>query len=378
MNPQTLRHIKSGWTVALTLALVAGLVSVAHMLVLGHGRSFNVTREIPWGILVSSYEYLMILSAGLMLWVSFEWLGGRHEGRWLQQRGLVLAALCMVGGFSLMLAELNHPLRMALYVLTSPNLASPLWWMGVFYGLMIAALGLQLLLVFANWQILWRPAGLLGLLAALAVLANMGAVLGLLEARAFWHGPFIPVYFLLSAMLGGGAALALLAYLEILRGRAVAPELFAGIGRALALLSLGMVFLFAVKIVSALYGSPPEKAPAMLAMLAGPLAVTFWLGEILLGILLPLALLAGLWRRTPAVVAAAGLSVLIGAFFMRYDLVVAGQLVPMREDLAEPVSHLLSYVPSASEIGIVAGALALSLVLYRLAEKILPLASSTD
>lgn len=378
MNPHALRRIKSCWTAILTVALITGLVSVIHMLVLGHGQSFNATREIPWGILVSSYEHLMILSAGLMLWVSFDWIRGNHERHWLHQRGLLLAALSMVGGFGLMMAELNHPLRMIIYVLASPNLASPLWWMGVFYGLMIGALALQLLLAFKPWPAISRPVGLLGLLATLAVLANMGAVLGLLEARAFWHGPFIPVYFLLSASLCGGAALALLAYVETLRQRPVAPELFVGLGRTLALLTLGMSFLFVVKILSALYGTPPEKAPAMYSLLVGPLALNFWLFEIVLGILLPLALLAGAVKKTPVLVAAAALASLVGAFFMRYDLVIAGQLVPMREDFAEPVNHLLSYTPSPSELGIVFGAIALSLALYTLAEKILPLAPSED
>ena len=166
--------------------------------------------------------------------------------------------------------------------------------------------------------------------------------------------------------------MAIVGYVEVLRGKSVPARDFDRIGRAMAFFTLGMLFLFAVKIVSALYGSPPEKAPAMLALLGGSLSVNFWIFEVCLGILVPLALLAGLVARTPQLVALAGISSLIGAFFMRYDLVIAGQLVPMREDLAEPVSHLLSYVPSASEIGIVAGSIALSLLLYTLAEKFLP------
>lgn len=376
MNAQTLRQIKLGWLAILLAALGAGVLSVAHMLIYGHAQSFNATREIPWGVLVSSYEYLMILSAGLILWVSYDLLAGNRDRRWLHQRGLVLALFCMAGGFSLMIAELNHPLRMAIYVLTSPNFASPLWWMGVFYGLLIAALLLELVVVFSDLQLLAKLSGLFGLLSVLAVLANMGAVLGLLEARAFWHGPFIPIYFLLSALLGGGAALALLGYVEKLRGRAVAAEIFQQTGKVLGFLTLGMVFFFAVKIVSALYGTPPEKAPAMYALLGGSLAVNFWFFEVLVGILIPLVLLAGVLPRTPHVVGAAGFASLIGAFFMRYDLVIAGQIVPMREDLAEPVNHLLSYVPSFSEVGIVAGGIALTLFLYTLAEKFLPLERS--
>jgi molybdopterin-containing oxidoreductase family membrane subunit len=58
---------------------------------------------------------------------------------------------------------------------------------------------------------------------------------------------------------------------------------------------------------------------------------------------------------------------------MRYDLVIAGQLVSMREGAADLVNGLLHYTPSLTEVAIVVGAISLCLLLYTLAERLLPL-----
>jgi molybdopterin-containing oxidoreductase family membrane subunit len=56
---------------------------------------------------------------------------------------------------------------------------------------------------------------------------------------------------------------------------------------------------------------------------------------------------------------------------MRYDLVIGGQLVPMREGVDGLVNGLLTYTPSITELGIVIGAMAFCLLLYSIAEKFL-------
>ena len=113
-----------------------------------------------------------------------------------------------------------------------------------------------------------------------------------------------------------------------------------------------------------------------MATLSGPLAFNFWFFEVLLGMLIPVLLLLNPRTRTPGGVMWAGLLSTCGIFFMRYDLVVAGQMVSMRENAADLVGGLLHYVPSATEIAIVIGAISLCLflcasVLHRLEQALL-------
>jgi molybdopterin-containing oxidoreductase family membrane subunit len=106
-----------------------------------------------------------------------------------------------------------------------------------------------------------------------------------------------------------------------------------------------------------------------MAVLTGPLAINFWLFEVLIGLAIPFAILINPKTRTTFGVMAAGLLSTIGIFFMRYDLVVAGQLVPMRVEKGENGATLLHYVPSIAENTIVIGAICLCALLYVIAER---------
>lgn len=115
-------------------------------------------------------------------------------------------------------------------------------------------------------------------------------------------------------------------------------------------------------------------------MISGPLAVNFWFFEILLGMLIPFFIILATKGRSIKAAFIASCSAVIGIFFMRYDLVVAGQLFPMREATAGSrvqgvvEGGLAVYSPSASEITIVVGAIVLCAGgLYLAAERFLNL-----
>jgi molybdopterin-containing oxidoreductase family membrane subunit len=68
----------------------------------------------------------------------------------------------------------------------------------------------------------------------------------------------------------------------------------------------------------------------------------------------------------------ASLMMLVGIFFMRYDLVLAGQIVPVYHGLGvEEYLHLNTYMPSFHEIAITIGALCFCSAAFIFGEKIL-------
>ena len=63
---------------------------------------------------------------------------------------------------------------------------------------------------------------------------------------------------------------------------------------------------------------------------------------------------------------------LVGIFFMRYDLVLAGQIVPVFHAMhVEEYSSLLLYMPSLHEISVVVAGICLAVVLFLGGEKVL-------
>lgn len=379
---QTVEHasVRVSNKIYLTLlgsGVIAGLMAVLYVLATGHHHAFNLTREIPWGILIATYEFFVVVSTGLCVVASLGHVFGVKQFEQIGKRALVLAILTLFGGFAAMAMELNHPIRMLLWVVLTPNLHSPIWWMGTLYGFYLSLLCLQLYALMKGNKGLAATAGALGVAAAVATHSNLGAVLGLLEARPFWHGSFMPVYFSLTSIVCGGAVTGMLVYFNrTFRGMGATEnevEFMQVLGKLQALV-LGILIVFIIwKIIPGLYGKPPGKYEATMAVLTGPLAFNFWFFEVLIGLVIPFAILTRNKFRTPLGIMVAGVSAVIGVFFMRYDLVVAGQMVPMRIDVAEGAQKLLSYSPAAAELAIVTGAVCLCILAYVVTEKKLKL-----
>lgn len=366
--------------VLLALSAVS-LYGVFNVLTKGHAASFGTTKTVPWGILISTYVFFVVSSTGLCLISSMGHVFGIEKYEVIGKRAIVLAILTICCGFFVIGTEIGHPLRMAIYNVISPNFQSAIWWMGTLYGVYLFCIIVEFYFLMTHNHKGAFYAGLAGFIAGISAHSNLGAVFGFLEARPFWHGPYLPIYFILSALISG-CALVIIIFFVAYKGESNMPEkaksALSGIAKIFGLL-LGIIIFFDIwKVLTSVYGAPPEKYEAVMTMIAGPLAVNFWFFEVLLGMLIPFILILATKGRSIKAALAASVSAVIGIFFMRYDLVIAGQLVPMRE--AAPGSRvqavaegLAKYSPTASEITIVVGAIVLCAGLYLAAERFLNL-----
>jgi molybdopterin-containing oxidoreductase family membrane subunit len=102
----------------------------------------------------------------------------------------------------------------------------------------------------------------------------------------------------------------------------------------------------------------------------------FWLGQILVGGVLPLALLFG--ARSRSAVAAAAVAVIAGGFAQVYVLIIGGQAYPQQLFPGKEVSSSFfdgvaaSYAPSLPELALGVGGVALAAALTVVGLKVLP------
>jgi Ni/Fe-hydrogenase subunit HybB-like protein len=364
----------------LGLGMVLGLMSVGYVLIVGHSHAYNLTRQIPWGILISTYVFFAVSCSGLCLVSSLGHVFGIKEFEAIGKRAILVAILTLLTGFGVIAMELNHPFRMAIWVILSPNPSSAIWWMGTLYGLYLVLLCIELYAFMKEKHRLASIIGLVGFVIAISACSNLGAVFGLLEARPFWHGPYLPIFFILSALVSGCALLALIVYFNHSLREIEMPiqykNLMIILGKLQALL-LGILIFFVIwKTIPGLYEKYPGIYEATLATLSGKLSVNFWFFEAFLGLVVPFIVLLNPSTRTPFGVMLAGLLTTIGIFFMRYDMVIAGQIVPMRDSSGTGRIGLLHYIPSVAEMGIVIGSVCACLLVYILIEKKFNLSSA--
>lgn len=138
-----------------------------------------------------------------------------------------------------------------------------------------------------------------------------------------------------------------------------------------------LIFLYFWKFMSSVYSEPEGMVQAVMALVSGPLAPHFWIGEVGLALALPLLLIVSSRARNSMVLGLAGLIYMIGLFFTRYDFIVAGQLPPMRQGFegsgVDTVNGLVHYAPSPVEWMIFALGLGIFFLFYFLAERFLDL-----
>jgi Ni/Fe-hydrogenase subunit HybB-like protein len=357
-EPEVANPLVKMLSIMFGVLLLAGVAVGLTGFIIGHKPLFNMTREVPWGLLISTYAFFAITSTGLCLLAAISHIFGGNRLAPLANRMVWISLITILSGFLVIGMEIVSPWRMLIYNITSPNITSNIWWMGTLYGL---ALGFILV---EFWLILNRRFGLalaLGILGALAeVAANtcLGGVFSTLAARPFWFGSQLPVYFLACAFLSGAAAAIIFThYAYVIRGRKMEQHVFEGVQAAGKVLLLMLVLVSVAtfwKITAFYVGGSGDGRVAAEGLLSGPLATNFWAIEIGVGLVAPILLLVLTRMKSLAALSTAGLMSLVGMFIARLNMVTAGQIVPQYSGI-ENMPTYLSYTPSGFEWVVVLG-----------------------
>lgn len=364
----------------LLLLLSLGVMAVGaglglHAMIKGHEHFYNVTREMPWGILISAYVFFVVTSTGLCLVSSIGHVFGVQDFMPIAKRSVFLSIATILSGFFVIAFEIKIPWRMAIYNVISPNITSNIWWMGTLYGI-------YLVFMFAEYVFLLldkhNPAvvcGFSGSIAGIAAHSNLGAVFGLLMGREFWHGPYMPIYFITSAMMTGCSVIILFHYLGYkVNGEEMSPEMKRAleVTTKIGILLICVILFFTTwKMISGIAGEPGGKYEAVMACINGPFSVNFWVFEVGMGMVAPLLLFFFSKGKNLNMMFVGALSMIIGIFVMRFDLVMVGQSVPVYFDLGvNEYKHIMTYSPSFYETMITLSGFAMTAFLFLLGEKL--------
>jgi formate-dependent nitrite reductase membrane component NrfD len=264
-------------------------------------------------------------------------LVGVAAGAWLfgllftYQPGLVAGFLLAGAGGIAHLAFLGRPerfWRMAWHVRTA-------WISRGFIGLSLFLVGAVLYLpalMIAGWP--WDTNSVLGglgwLMAAVGMvvmIVYMGFCYSASKGVPFWNSPLHPVLYMGYALRGGAAAL----LVEMAVLGAPGDEVAAVLLKIWMAVTAMVAVLFVLEVQGALSGGNAAARRSVRELFAGRLAVTFYVGTLLVGLVVPAALVSG--QIAPlglGVLATIGLFSVLGDFFMKYTTIRAGIYLPLK------------------------------------------------
>ncbi|SDO87843.1 NrfD/PsrC family molybdoenzyme membrane anchor subunit [Desulforhopalus singaporensis] len=359
----------------LGMLTLVGVGAGVHSLWVGHEHTFGVSRGVPWGMLIAAYVFFVVTSTGLCIVSSVGHVFGIKNFNPIAKRAVFLSIATIVAGFLVIAFEIENSWRMPVGNVIGANPTSNIWWMGTLYGAYLFFMLIEFVMLQKNLHKTATAFGLAGLLTGVAAHSNLGAVFGLLNGREFWHGPYMPIYFITSAAMSGCVAIIFFTYIAYkFNGWKMNDDMkkaMESVAKMGALMMAIIIFFTCWKMITGVTGQPPGKYEAMQTLLTGTYSMNFWGGEVVLGMIFPLLLILAVRGRNMHVLFIASLAGMIGIFFMRYDLVIVGQLVPAYHGMGlVDYPELLTYVPSLHENLVVVGGIAFCALLFVMGEKL--------
>ena len=219
-----------------------------------------------------------------------------------------------------------------------------------------------------------RVCGIIGIPTAIGVHGGTGAIFAISIARPYWNSGLFPVMFIVSALASGSALITLLYALLGRRDDQFLPTL-----RSVASLMVLFIALDALLVVAdftaGFYQRGTEESTTLGELALGHYRWIFWLGEVGLGLVVPVLLVA-LGRRSAFWMGTAGFSMLLGILAVRFDIVVPAYLNPVLPGLNlayQDPRFVYQYSPSSSEWLISVGLVAFLALILAVALDLLPM-----
>jgi len=357
------------WIGLLVLGILLGFMTVYRAYTEGF-VIYSKTDVLVWTLPLSTYIFFSLTSAGLAFVSSIPILLGLKRFETIEKRAIFLELAVLMGSFVCLALHLGSPLNV-IYLLLSPNLSSPLWWMGILYTIYLV------ILVTTFWRIhtarTSKPLGILIFLIAISTSTTLGWLMGMTDARPILNASFFTMYFPLTAFVSGLSALLVFSLVtayftnqEITREKNV---LFDELARILGITAGLVLVLFLWRSIIGGISSTSDGYNTFRHMIGSiPYNIELWLGLFLPCVLM----LVPSIRITSWGKIAAGTSLLIGMFAGRLEFVLSGVVRPLGQ-MAEGRPEFVTYLPSLSEILVALFGLSAILLIYTLGERFLKL-----
>ncbi len=381
------------WGVLLALLLGVGAISFYTVFTDGLVVT-NLSNSIPWGLWITIDLSAIALGAGAFALSAVVYLFKLDRLRPIVRIALLIGLIGYTSALLTLVADIGRPDRFW-HPWVYWNVHSVLWEITMCITIYLLILTVEFAptisesRLFARWPIISRLGhnlhrlapflAVAGLLISLLHQSSLGATYGVLKARPIWFNPNMPIMFIVSAIAVGPAVTMAAAYIiEWVTGRkTMSHYLLRNIARfsGLALLVYLYVRLWDLAVVN-YYGSTPGASSAM-SMLSEftPYGFGFWVGEIILGIIIPVVLfLIPRFNRNPLNLVLGSALAALGIIVNRWNVTVSGLVVPLSYSPGTAVQlEPGSYSPSVVEWGVIAGVLGYALLIFTLGVLFLPL-----
>jgi len=368
------------WLAILATLIIIGLVAGYKVLTQGLILT-NLNDLVPWGLWITIDLSSIALSAGAFLLCAAVYLLGLKQYQPVARTATFIGLIGYSMAVMCLMLDIGRPDRfwhalvfwnphsvlwevtmcvtlysIVLLVETAPILGENDWLQFRFPGISRRLTGLHRLAPYL---------AVVGLCLSMLHQSSLGATYGVIKSRPIWYRPDLSVLFMVSAMAAGPALTVFISMLaaRLTKRAIVKDELLEKISYFIGWVLVGYLYFRFWDAFSMTYTYQPGRTEGLWVITKGALSFNFWVGEILLGAVIPIViLLVGRFRRLPLLRMLALALVVGGLVAYRWDVNMAGQLVMLSYLPSDISTRYISYFPSTIEFMAGAGIVAFGLL----------------
>ncbi|MDP2808524.1 MAG: NrfD/PsrC family molybdoenzyme membrane anchor subunit [Rhodocyclaceae bacterium] len=317
------------------LAAIGGLVSavgLAAALYMEHSGHVvtGMNNQIVWGLPHVVAIFLIVAASGVLNVASMGSVFGRVLYKSRAPLSGLLGIAMLSGGLAVIMLDLGRADRI-MVAATHVNLTSVFGWNMILYPVFYAVVAVYL------WTLMERrmnpytkAAGLATFIWRIVMTTGTGSIFAFLIARqAYGTALLAPMFIIMSFAWGLAVFLLVQSTMYAWNGMSLPPLILKRMKNLLATFVAATLYFTAVlHLVNAYFAQ--HLAFEYFILFDSEFAGAFWIGQVLIGSLLPLALLFHPATAGRAVwVNIAALLVIIGAYFHLHVFIVGGQAFPL-------------------------------------------------
>ncbi|RME16365.1 MAG: molybdopterin oxidoreductase [Alphaproteobacteria bacterium] len=363
-----LKATRGVWQLAVLLLAFLAAAGGAWFYMEHHGHVVTgMDNQIVWGLPHVFAIFLIVAASGALNVASIASVFGQKVYKPLARFSSLLAIMLLVGGLAVVVLDLGRADRL-IVAMTTYNFTSIFAWNVLLYTGFIGVVGVYLVVqMMRRINYKWvQAAGFIAFLWRLALTTGTGSIFGWLVARPGYDAAIMAPMFIINSFAYGLAIFILvLLVLFRLNDRPIGDGLLIRLGRLLGIFAAAVLYFAAIFHLTNLYAAEHGAFERFILVDGGLYPVLFWGVQVVLGGLIPIALVFLNPSRSSTVLAS--ILVVVGGFAQVYVIVIGGQAFPLNifpgfevlEGFHEGVIN--PYTPSIWELMLGLGGVALAL-----------------
>ena len=362
----------------LAFIMLLALASVFYMEHEGHYVT-GMTNQIVWGMPHVFAIFLIVAASGALNVASIASVFSKKIYEPMARLSALLAIALLTGGLVVLLLDLGRPDRLII-AMTYYNFKSIFAWNIILYTGFFAFVGVYLwTMMDHNVYKFKRYAGFSAFVWRLILTTGTGSIFGFLVARSAYDAALMaPMFIIMSFSFGLAIFLLVLMATYKWTGMELGDAVINRLRNLLGVFVASVLYFTAVYHLTNLYATQHHGVEKFLLMEGGIYTTIFWVGEVIIGGLIPLALIyAPGVKNCRTTLGLICTMVIIGGMAKIYTILIAGQAYPLEIFPGYEVSSSFydgvvnSYTPSLPEIMLGLGGMALTLFIVAFALKVL-------